>query len=36
MKFEIFYKKINVKNVHPVNGARIRTHNLLIKSRLSP
>ena len=23
-----FLKQINVKNVHPVHGARIRTHNL--------
>ena len=27
-------QQINVKNVHPVSGARIRTHNLLIMSLL--
>ena len=29
-----FLQQINVKNVHPVSGARIRTHNLLITSLL--
>ena len=30
-----FLQQINVKNVHPVSSARIRTHNLLITSLLS-
>ena len=30
-----FLQQINVKNVHPVSGAGIRTHNLLITSLLS-
>ena len=29
-----FLQQINVKNVHPVSGAGIRTHNLLITSLL--
>ena len=28
------FRQINVKNVHPVSGARIRTHNLLVTSLL--
>ena len=28
-------QQINVKNVHPVSGARIQTHNPLITSLLS-
>ena len=27
-----FLQQINVKNVHPVSGTRIQTHNLLITS----
>ena len=30
-----FLQQINVKNVHPVSGAGIRTHNLLITSLLA-
>ena len=29
-----FLQQINVKNVHPVTGAGIRTHNLLNMSRI--
>ena len=29
-----FLQQINVKNVHPVSGAGIQTHNLLITSLL--
>ena len=30
----VFFKQINVKNVHPESGAGIQTHNLLIMSLL--